>query len=107
MASLQAILMTSRAGEVVRPRLLGPIALYEQQETIMSAHAAPASVPQGWTSSQAVEAAARAARARRVSSGEIMTYVVDGWVVREYPGHRIERLAPLAEFRDEDFPYPA
>jgi hypothetical protein len=36
-----------------------------------------------------------------------MTYVVDGWVVREYPGCRIERLAPLAEFRDEDFPYPA
>lgn len=100
--------MTSRAGEVIRPRLLGPVALYEREETIMSAHAAPASIPQGWTGSQAVEAAARAARARRVSSGEIMTYVVDGWVVREYPGRRrIERLAPLTEFRDEDFPYPA
>jgi hypothetical protein len=98
--------MTSREGEVIHPRFMGPVVLYEWQEAIMSAHAAPDTIPQGWTSSQAVEAAARAARARRVSNGEIMTYVVDGWVVREYPGRRVERLAPLAEFRDEDFPYP-
>ena len=56
---------------------------------------------------EAVEEAARAARACRVASSEVVTYVVNGWVVREHPGGRIERLAPIAEFRDVDFPYPA
>jgi hypothetical protein len=76
-------------------------------EVFMSASSSPATSAPAWASSQAVEAAAKAARARRLSSAEIMTYVREGWVIREYPGGRIERLAPLAEFRDEDFPYPA
>ena len=59
-----------------------------------------------WASFEAVEKAGRAARADRVARGEIMTYVIDGWVVREFPGGRIERLATVAEFRDKDFPYP-
>jgi len=66
----------------------------------------PATPGPAWASFEAVEDAARAARAHRVASGEVMTYVADGWVVREYPGSRIERLAPVAEFQDEDFPYP-
>ena len=67
----------------------------------------PAAPRPAWASFETVEEAARVARAHRVASGEVMTYVVDEWVVREYPGGRVERLAPLAEFRDEDFPYPA
>ena len=59
-----------------------------------------------WASFEAVEAAGHAGRAWRVARGEIMTFVVDGWVVREFPGGRIERLAPVEEFRGEDFPYP-
>ncbi len=59
-----------------------------------------------WASFEAVEAAGRAGRAWRVAQGEIMTFVVDGWVVREFPGGRIERLAPVERFRSEDFPYP-
>ena len=66
----------------------------------------PVTVVPAWASFEAVEEAAQTARAERVARGEVMTYVVDGWVVREYPGRRIERLAPVAEFRDEDFPYP-
>ena len=67
----------------------------------------PAVPSPAWASFEAVEEAARAARAHRVASGEVMTYVADGWVVRERPGGRIERLEPVAEFRDEDFPYPS
>ncbi len=59
-----------------------------------------------WARFEAVERAGRFGRAKRVASGEIMTYVMDGWVVREFPGGRIDRLAPLADFRNEDFPYP-
>ena len=66
----------------------------------------PVTVVPAWASFEAVEEVARTARAERLARGEFMTYVVDGWVVREYPGRRIERLAPVAEFRDEDFPYP-
>ncbi len=56
---------------------------------------------------EAVERAAQNALAQRRASGEIMTYVLDdGWVVREHPGGRIERLAPLEQFRAADFPYP-
>lgn len=54
----------------------------------------------------AIDLAAKKALARRRASGEIMTYHLDGWVVREYPGQRIERLAPIDEYRNEDFPYP-
>ena len=67
----------------------------------------PVAPGSAWASFEAVEEAARAARAYRVASSEVMTYVANGWVVREHPGGRIERLAPIAEFRDEDFPYPA
>ncbi|CAH2605933.1 protein of unknown function (plasmid) [Rhodovastum atsumiense] len=67
----------------------------------------PAAPRPAWASFEAVEEAAQAARAHRVASGEVMTYMADGWIVREYPDGHIERLAPIAEFRDEDFPYPA
>ena len=67
----------------------------------------PATSGPAWASFEAVEEAAQAARACRVASGEVMTYVVNGWVIREHPGGRIEPLAPITEFRDEDFPYPA
>ena len=54
----------------------------------------------------ALQRAAEKALAQRRASGEIMTYELDGWVVREHPGQRIERLAPIGQFRNEDFPYP-
>lgn len=60
--------------------------------------------PSAWTSIEAIDASANAALEHRLQTGEILTYVVDGWVVREHPAGRIERLAPLADFRDEDFP---
>lgn len=60
-----------------------------------------------WASFEAVRVAGEKARAERVRGGEIMTYVQQGWVVREFPDGRIERLALVAQFRDEDFPYPA
>lgn len=44
--------------------------------------------------------------ARRQANGEVMTYALDGWMVREYPGGRIERLCPVEQFRAEDFPHP-
>ena len=55
---------------------------------------------------EALEAASRKALARRRASAEISTYSLDGWVVQEHPGGRIERLARVGEFRAADFPYP-
>lgn len=55
---------------------------------------------------EALDRAAQKALERRRASGEIMTYELDGWVVQEHPGGRIERLAPIGQFRAEDFPYP-
>lgn len=55
---------------------------------------------------EAVDRAAQKALERRRASGEIMSYVLDGWMVREHPGGRIERLALIEQFRAEDFPYP-
>lgn len=55
---------------------------------------------------EAVDRAAQKALERRRASGEILSYVLDGWMVREHPGGRIERLAPIEQFRAEDFPYP-
>ena len=52
------------------------------------------------TVAKAAEEALQLRRAR----GEIMTYELDGWIVREYPGQRVERLAPVGQFRAEDFP---
>ena len=72
----------------------------------MPDHSLPITPQPAWASFEAVEEAARAARACRIATGEVMTYMIDNWVVREHPGGRIERLAPLADFRDEDFPYP-
>jgi hypothetical protein len=63
--------------------------------------------PPAWASFAAIEQAAPIGRAQRIARGEIMTYVLNGWVVREFPGGRIDRLAPAATFRAEDFPYPA
>lgn len=54
----------------------------------------------------ALQRAAENALAQRQASGEVMTYELDGWVVREHPGQRIEHLAPVGQFRNEDFPYP-
>lgn len=55
---------------------------------------------------KAVDLAARKSLERRRASGEILSYVLDGWMVQEHPGGRIERLAPIEQFRAEDFPYP-
>ncbi len=44
------------------------------------------------------------ALAQRRANGEIMTYVQDGWVVREFPGQRVERLCRLEDFESADFP---
>jgi hypothetical protein len=49
----------------------------------------------------------RAALADRRARGEIMTYDLDGWVVREFPGQRIVRLCKSEDFRAEDHPYPS
>jgi hypothetical protein len=47
------------------------------------------------------------ALAERRAGGEIMAYVKDGWVVREFPGQRVERLCRLEDFKAADFPLPA
>jgi hypothetical protein len=46
----------------------------------------------------------RAALADRRARGEIMTYVRDGWVFREYPGQRVERICLLEDYRAADHP---
>ena len=53
-----------------------------------------------------LERAAASSLAQRRASGEIMTYGQDGWMVREYPGGRIERLCPIDEFTVAKYPYP-
>lgn len=55
---------------------------------------------------EAIGRAAANSLAQRKASGEILTYELDGWMVREHPGGRIERLCPAGQFRAEDFPYP-
>ena len=55
---------------------------------------------------EALEAASRKALAQRRASSEVLTYELDGWVVREHPGQRIERLAPIGQYSNQDFPYP-
>ena len=52
----------------------------------------------------ALQRAAEKALAKRRANGEILTYELEGWVVQEYPGGRLERLAPIDWFRDEDTP---
>ncbi len=51
-----------------------------------------------------MERAADAALEQRRAKGEIMTYELDGWIVREYPGQRIVQLARVGQYRSEDFP---
>ncbi len=46
----------------------------------------------------------RAALAERRARGEIMTYVRDGWVFREYAGQRVERICLLEDYRAADHP---
>ena len=55
----------------------------------------------GWAN---IGRAARLALEKRREAGEVMTYHLDGWVVREYPGQVVVRLAPIDGFRYEDFP---
>ena len=55
---------------------------------------------------RALEEAAQRSLEQRRASGAILSYNLDGWVVREHPGGRIERLAPVGQFRAADFPYP-
>ena len=57
-----------------------------------------------YISAKNMERAADAALAQRRAKGEIMTYELDGWIVREHPGQRIVRLAPVGQYRSEDFP---
>ncbi len=58
-------------------------------------------------SAETMERVARAALDQRRAKGEIMTYELDGWIVREFPGQRVERLAPVGQYRSEDFPVVA
>lgn len=51
-----------------------------------------------------MERAGLIALEQRRARGEIMIYVEDGWVVREYPGQRIVKLAPVDQYRADDFP---
>lgn len=51
-----------------------------------------------------IKRAGEIALQHRRDTGEIMTYHEDGWVYREYPGQRIVRLAPIGQFKAEDFP---
>jgi hypothetical protein len=57
------------------------------------------------TMAELARAAANSLVQRR-ASGEIMTYGQDGWMVREFPGGRVERLCPIDEFTVAKFPHP-
>ena len=65
---------------------------------------AQASIGQDYISWANIGSTARIALEKRREAGEVMTYHLDGWVVREYPGQVIVRLAPIDGFRYEDFP---
>jgi hypothetical protein len=54
-----------------------------------------------------IERRGLAALADRRARGEVMTYDLDGWMVREFPGRRIVRLCRSEDFRAADFPCPA
>ena len=59
---------------------------------------------QAYLSRENMAQAAQNALEQRRASGEIMTYELDGWIVREYPGQEIVRLARVGELRAEDHP---
>ena len=54
----------------------------------------------------ALQRAAENALTTRRASEEILTYELEGWVVQEHPGGRVERLAPIDQFQTEGSPYP-
>ena len=45
-----------------------------------------------------IEERAAASLSQRRANGEVMTYIVDGWVVREWPNQRIEAALPGRSF---------
>lgn len=53
-----------------------------------------------------MERAAAVSSEQRRATGEVLTYQLDGWMVRESPGGRIERLCPVEAFRAADYPQP-
>ena len=55
---------------------------------------------------EGIDERAAAALAQRRANGEVMTYLVDGWLVREWANQRIERLCPADRFKTEDYPPP-
>lgn len=57
-----------------------------------------------YISRENMERAGLIALEQRRANGEIMTYLEDGWIMREYPGQRVVRLAPAGEYRSGDFP---
>lgn len=62
------------------------------------------SIGQAYISRENMEQGSKIALLKRLQAGEIMTYHLDGWVVREHPGRHIVKLAPIGQFRSEDFP---
>ncbi len=68
----------------------------------------PAQIEDGHAFSDAeLERRGQLALADRRRRGEFMTYDLNGWVVREFPGMRIVRLCRSEDVRVEDHPYPA
>ncbi len=57
-----------------------------------------------YISRENMELAGRLALEQRRANGEVMTYLEDGWIMREYPGQRIVKLAPAETYRSGDFP---
>ena len=56
---------------------------------------------------EGIEERAAASLIQRRANREVMTYVVDGWMVREWPSQRIELLCPADCFKAEDYPQPS
>jgi hypothetical protein len=56
---------------------------------------------------EGIEERAAAALAERRANGEVMTYILDGWMIREWPNQRIDRLCPADRFIAEDYPQPS
>jgi len=56
-----------------------------------------ADVPTVDVESEELTCRSRAALAERRTRGENMTYGRDGWVFREYPGQRVERICLLED----------
>ncbi len=46
----------------------------------------------------------RLALEQRRARGEIMTFVDEGWVYREYPDRYVRRLCRVEEFKADDYP---